>query len=231
MTDMKSRKRPYVMTARAASAAATKARILASAVALYFERPIEDFTLDEVAARAGTTVRTVLRAYRSKDALIHAAITEMAAAGMPIKPTPPGDVAAGVAAFFDIYEAIGDRVVRQLADEGRRPELKPFLDEGREHHRQGVERLFASQLSTCRGAARAQLLSLLMVATDVYVWKLLRRDLGQSRAAAEAAMRRLIDGIIEGGNANDTDSVAQLVGRRQPAAEPRHRPRTDRARP
>ena len=48
--------RPYMMTARAAKADATKARIREAASRLYAERPIEDFTLDEVARAAGTTV-------------------------------------------------------------------------------------------------------------------------------------------------------------------------------
>ena len=80
-------------------------------------------------------VRTVLRAFGSKDELIYAALGEMAAGGVFLKPTPPGDVKAGVSASFDIYEAIGDSVIRRLNDEQRRPALKPLLDQGRENHR------------------------------------------------------------------------------------------------
>src|ERR1700693_6470387 len=46
---MKKGARPYVMTARAAKAEATRARIRASAMQLYRERAIKDITLDEVA--------------------------------------------------------------------------------------------------------------------------------------------------------------------------------------
>jgi hypothetical protein len=37
----------------------------------------------------------------------------------------------------------------------------------------------------------------LVVATDVYTWKLLRRDQGLSRRKTAAAIRRIIEGILE----------------------------------
>ena len=215
---MKRKKRRYAMAARAAKAEATKARIRLSAMELYCQRPIEDFTLEEVADRAGVAVRTVLRAYPSKDELIYAALDEMAAGGVYLKPTPPGDIKAGVSAFFDIYETVGDLVLQRLSDERRRPGLKPSLDQGRENHRDGVKVIFAPQLEQRRGAARAELFNMLVVITDVYVWKLLRRDMALTRPAAEAIVRKMIFSIIEREDADGTDSLAELVGRRQPTA-------------
>jgi AcrR family transcriptional regulator len=215
---MKTKKRHYAMTARAAKADATRARIRVSAMELYCERPVEDFTLEEVAQRAGVAVRTILRAYPSKDELVYAALEEMAAGGTFLKPTPPGDVKAGVAAFFDIYEGVGDLVMQRLSDERRHPGLKPVLDQGRENHRDGVKTVFAPQLDRLQGAARAQLLNILVVLTDVYVWKLLRRDMALGRAAAEAIVRRMVTGVLDKETADGTDSLAELVGRRQPAA-------------
>ena len=215
---MNMKKRRYAMAARAAKAEATKARIRVSAMELYCQRPIEDFTLEEVAGRAGVAVRTVLRAYPSKDELVYAALDEMAAGGVYLKPTPPGDIKAGVSAFFDIYETVGDLVLQRLSDERRRPGLKPSLDQGRENHRDGVKVIFAPQLEQRRGAARAELFNMLVVMTDVYVWKLLRRDMALTRPAAEAIVGKMIFSIIEGENVDGTDSLAELVGRRQPAA-------------
>src|SRR5580693_9185589 len=63
-------------SARAAKAEATRARIRAAAIALYTDRPIEDFTLEEVAKRAQTTVQTVLRAFGSKEELVYEALDE-----------------------------------------------------------------------------------------------------------------------------------------------------------
>jgi AcrR family transcriptional regulator len=215
---MKEKKRRYVMTARAAKAAATKERIRASAMEVYLQEPIEDFTLEAVATRAGTTVQTVLRIFGSKDELVYAALEEMAAGGVFLRPTPLGDIKAAVSAFFDIYESVGDLVMQRLNEERRRPALKPSLDQGRENHRDGVKTIFTPQLDRLDGADRAQLLTILVVLTDVYVWKLLRRDMALSRPAAEATVRKMILGVTSQEKADGTDSLAELVGRREPAA-------------
>jgi AcrR family transcriptional regulator len=215
---MKMGARPYVMTARAAKAAATKARIRLSAMQLYREHAIEDFTLDEVAKRAKTTVQTVLRAFGSKEKLVYAALEEMVAHGMPLKPTPPGDVTAAIAALFDVYEGMGDLVIERLNNERRRPALKAGLDEGRKNHRDGVKSAFAPQLERVSGGARAQLFEILTVLTDVYVWKLLRRDRKLSRRACEAIVCKMINGVTRSEGADGQDVVVELVGRRKPAA-------------
>jgi len=215
---MKAKKRSYDMTARAAKAETTKARILAAAVDLYCNAPVEEFTLDEVARRAETTVQTVLRAFGSKDELIYAALSEMAAAGSFTKPTPPGELNSAVSAFFDIYENVGDLVIQRLGEERRRPALKTSLDQGRDNHRDGVKTMFAPQLERLRGAARARLFTMLTVLTDVYVWKLLRRDMGLSRPAGEAIIRDMISAVIKQEQSHGTDPLVELVRRRQPAA-------------
>jgi AcrR family transcriptional regulator len=218
VSNMKRVKRTYDMTARAAKAEATKARISASAVELFCTRPVEEFTLDEVAKGASTTVQTVLRIFGSKDELVYSVLEDMAAGGTFLRPTEPRDIKAAVAAFFDIYETMGDLVIERLSEERRRPGLKRGLDQGRENHRDGVKTIFAPQLERLQGAARTQLLTILIVMTDVYVWKLLRRDMAMSRPAAEAIVCTMIRGVIQHGGSNGKDSVAELVRRRQPAA-------------
>jgi AcrR family transcriptional regulator len=213
------------MTARAAKAEATRARIRGAALELYCGDAIEAFTLEEVARRAETTVQTILRAFGSKDELIYAALEDMAAGGVFLKPTQPGDIEGAVGAFFDIYESVGDLVMQRLDEERRRPALKATVDQGRENHRDGVKTAFAPQLERLKGTARAELLNILIVLTDVYVWKLLRRDMCLSRSAAEAAVRRMIVGVIakpviekpvsnQAEKADGTDALAELVGRR-----------------
>jgi len=205
------------MTARAAKAEATKVRIRAAAIALYSDRPIEDFTLEEVAKRAQTTVQTVLRAFGSKEELVYDALDDMAAGGVVLRQTPAGDVREAVRAFHDIYEAMGDLVIQRLADEHRRPALKRGLEAGRRNHRAGVETAFAPQLACVSGAARAQLLTILITATDVYVWKLLRRDMALNRTETEAVVCRIVEGVTQKEQANGEDSLVELVGRREPA--------------
>jgi AcrR family transcriptional regulator len=215
---MKKVNRLYVMTARAAKTEATRARIRSAAMQLYREQAIENFTLDEVADRAETTVQTVLRAFGSKENLIYEALDQLAAGGLPLKPTPAGDVAEGITAIFDIYESMGDLVIQRLADELRRPALKPGLDQGRENHRDVVRTIFAPQLRRAGGTARNQMIEILTVLTDVYVWKLLRRDRKLSRRAAEAIVCKMIEGVTGTEESHGQDPVVELVGRRQSAS-------------
>jgi AcrR family transcriptional regulator len=211
-------KRRYTMTRRAETAAATRQRILDSAVQLYCDRQIEDFTLDEVARRAGATVQTVLRAFASKENLLLAALHRLAEGGRSLKPTPLGDVAAAISAIFDLYESMGDFLMLRLADERRLPAIKPVLDEGRANHRAWVETIFAPQVKGRRAAERAEIFHALDVATDIYVWEKLRRDIGLSRDAAEAVVRRMVLSLVKREKHDGEDSLAQLVRRRQPAA-------------
>ncbi len=136
---------------------------------------------------------------------------------MPVKPTPPGDVPAAVAAIFDIYEGMGDLVLERLSDEHRRPALKEGLERGRKSHRDGVRTAFAPQLARVSGHARSELTEMLTILTDVYVWKLLRRDRKLGRRAAEAIVCKMIDRVTLEETAYGEDSMVELVGRRKSA--------------
>ncbi|MDB5292416.1 MAG: transcriptional regulator, TetR family, partial [Phycisphaerales bacterium] len=104
-----------------------------------------------------------------------------------------GRVAAGVIAD---YEKTGDAVIRLLALEPRHPALKEVLDIGRGEHRDWVASAFSQMLGALPAAARERALDALITVTDVYVWKLLRRDMGRSVPAATAVLKRLIHAAI-----------------------------------
>jgi hypothetical protein len=78
-----------------------------------------------------------------------------------------------------------------LAQEEHVPPFRKVTDAGRQLHRSWVERTFAPWLRVS-GAARALRLAKLVAVTDVYVWKLLRRDQGLSRSATEKTLLELI---------------------------------------
>jgi AcrR family transcriptional regulator len=224
---MNSTRRAYSLGLRAVKADATRARVRAAAVALHAERLWQGFTLEEVARRAGTTVQTVLRLYGSKEAL--SALAMEASAARERRATPPGDVAAAVGALFDDYEVIGDQVIQCLAEEPRHPTF-PSMELGRQAHRRWIEAVFAPDLAARDGAASARLLHALIAASDVYVWKLLRRDLGLARPAAEAVVQDMIHGLTRGGGGG-TVSVGLLGRGREPATESRDCTGAERARP
>jgi hypothetical protein len=101
-----------------------------------------------------------------------------------------------VTQIFDDYEEIGDRVVHMLAEEHKVAGFANVARLGRENHRLWTETLFAAELRRHRPRTRIEVLTALLVASDVYVWKVLRRDLGLGRPAAEAAMLRLVVGAL-----------------------------------
>ena len=186
-------KRPYRMVARAKAAEETGQRILEAVLELYTERYFDQVSLEDVAERAGVTVQTVLRRFGNKDRLLDAA-TEVArgrVAGQRDE-APIGDVAGAVENLVAHYEELGDRVLRLLAQEDRVPAFRRATDVGRAMHYEWVERTFAPLLAGHSGGARERVLAELIAICDVYVWKVLRRDLGLSRRQAELALTEMI---------------------------------------
>ena len=70
------------------------------------------------------------------------------------------------------------------------------MDFGRRMHREHITEVFAPQLAQRPTANREALIDLLVVATDVYTWKLLRRDRGLDQPTTEARVRQLIASIL-----------------------------------
>jgi hypothetical protein len=99
-----------------------------------------------------------------------------------------------VAGVVGDYEKGGDATIRVLALEQRVPALRPFMERGRAGHRAWIQEAFADHLPP-EGPERERAIALHQAATDVYVWKLLRRDLGLSRAATIDAMRTMVDAL------------------------------------
>jgi len=185
-------RRRYTMTARAAAAAATRQRILATATEAFLARPYEQVSLEDVATRAGVTVQTVLRRFGSKEGLVAAAAEvglEQVRAERDLAPI--GDVPGAVHNLVDHYEEWGDRVLRMLAQEEQTPAFRSVAEAGRNLHRRWVERTFAPWLPVSR-AARSRRLAQLTAVTDVSVWKLLRRDQALSRNVTETLLVELV---------------------------------------
>ena len=187
------RKRKYRMGARAEAAAATQERILASAWRHFSERPCEEVRLAEIAADAGVTVQTLHLRFGTKERLFVAAWrSAIGPEGARRDSAPVGDIRAAVRLIYDSYEVLGDAVLRLLAEEDRIPAVREMTDAGRAWHRGWVERTFAPLLANVAGAARERRLVSLIVATDLLVWKLLRRDMGLGRTTAERIVIEMV---------------------------------------
>ena len=82
-----------------------------------------------------------------------------------------------------------------LAAEERIPAVHAMAEFGRAWHRGWAERTFAPLLAGLRGAARERRLVALIVATDLLVWKLLRREMGLDRATAERIVIEMVTAV------------------------------------
>jgi AcrR family transcriptional regulator len=186
-------RRRYRSPAREAAAATTAQRIIAAATSRFSTSPYEQVSLEDVARDADVTVRTVIRRFGSKEALF-AAAAEVGNKRVVARrnEAPVGDVRAAVRNVLEHYEEFGDQRLLLIAQEHRIPAIRKHTQEGRAFHRAWVERTFAPLLDASAPAARERRVLALVAATDVYVWKLLRRDLGLSLAEAEGVMETLI---------------------------------------
>jgi AcrR family transcriptional regulator len=182
------------MRARADAAAATRERILGATMELFKAQFRSRVRLEDIAVAAGVTVQTVLNVYGTRDALITAA-TEQLKTEVSAQRTraEPGDIKGIIGDLFDNYEQFGDIVVRMQAEDAD-PE---WTENGRAWHRRLTRRQFAPQLARVTGVKRRLLLDALVCACDVYLWKLLRRDMGRSRGEAEKVIRTMVQALVE----------------------------------
>jgi AcrR family transcriptional regulator len=180
--------RAYSMELRAAAAEATRERILEAAADAFLEHWYDDVTIASVAKRAGVSGQTVINHFGGKEQLAAAAYDRVGEQIVAKRYSPAaGDIPALLDALVDDYETTGDAVVRLLALEERMPSLQPLLARGRASHREWVETMFGAP----------ELTPELVVATDVYTWKLLRRDQGLSRKNTLASMLKIVQALLE----------------------------------
>ena len=104
---------------------------------------------------------------------------------------PVGDPRAAVRVIVDHYELRGDWVIAMLGQELADARIRRITELGRQTHRVWVETVFSPQPDFDE-----ELRDLLIVATDVYTWKLLRRDRGLDRNDTERSMLRLVTALL-----------------------------------
>jgi len=152
--------------------------------------------LRDVADAVEVSVQTVLRHFGSRDGLF-AATMEFVQSGLLRERAVParGDLGSTVTQLFDEYEDTGDWVITMLGREGTDAAVRQMTDSGRRMHRDWVRSAFGPLLPPGWPPAE-EAVDLLVVATDVYTWKLLRRDRGLDRPDAEHRVRTLISAVL-----------------------------------
>ena len=190
--------RPYTQELRAEQTRANGRKIAAATVALIKRTGrVADVTLDDVARESGLTVRTILRRFGSRDGVLEAAFARMEEEFRGLRPPArPGDIDSAVHSIVTQYEAIGPLNIRALEQEESLPLIHRMLDRARGLHRAWLAEAFAPNLARFRSAERERRITALYAATDVYLWKLLRRDLKHSRRETEDIFGRLVRGVL-----------------------------------
>jgi AcrR family transcriptional regulator len=193
-------KRPYRMQARAKAAEKTREKILEAAETVFDQHPIDEFTLAAVAESSGVTVQTVIRHFGNRESLLVATLLH---SGLKMREgrdaAPSGDARAAVDELVDHYDEFGERILRLLAGSERHPTLQAVTDFGRAFHREWCEALFAPDLKGLRGAKRERRIAQFVAVTDIYVWKVLRRDRKLSARQTKLAMHELLEPLMERG--------------------------------
>ncbi|WP_296598076.1 TetR/AcrR family transcriptional regulator [Phenylobacterium sp.] len=189
-------KRTYRQTARAAAAEANAQRIVEGFRERLERQWFDEIRLEDVAQDAGVTVQTVIRRFGGKDGLLEAVVDVIATEILAMRRIAPGDPRRAVRAVVDDYEANGDLVLRMVAQEARYPALRRVTDIGRREHRQWAAEAFAPWLDGLEREHARRRLDALVVATDLYVWQLVRRDMGRPAAELVALMDQFVDAAI-----------------------------------
>lgn len=179
--------------ARAAAQQATRERILAAAEAAFGARWYDDVTLREVAHDAGVALQTVVNHFGTKEALFLEVGERIGESIGEVRwSVPAGDLDRALRVLLEDYERRGDMMVRNLALEAKVPVTRPMIEVGRREHERWVQHCFPAALEGLSGAARRRRIAQLVAVTDVYTWKLLRRDKGLGPAQVLTAVRELV---------------------------------------
>jgi AcrR family transcriptional regulator len=184
------------MKARAEATVQTRRRIVRAAFDLSHEKKSLELVLSEVAERADVSVQTILRHFGTRDGLFDAVAAFARDEIVEERAAPVGDVVAAVAVIFDHYELRGDMVLRLLGQEFHDERVRTVTEQGRRAHREWVRQVFEPQLHAQPDAAREAVTDLLVVATDIYTWKLLRRDRELDRQQAQARVTHMISAVL-----------------------------------
>lgn len=184
--------REYRQTARAESVQQTRQSIVESLFDLAQDKLFTEISLKDVAAGSGVTVQTILRQFGSRATLFEEAIAfgvDLVRAERAVDPT---DTRPALSVLMDHYELRGRMTLMMLAQETVDPAIAQVVEGGRVEHRNWV-------LATLAGPSATELtVDLLVVATDVYTWKLLRLDRGLTRKQTQIRMQTMVDRVTAG---------------------------------
>lgn len=182
--------RSYRQSRRAESTAATRARLLAATAELLRGASADDVSLAAVAARAQSTMPTLLRHFDGKDALVAAALGDALAGVRARRPRVSGgdhlEAARVLAAEYEEHDAL------LRAAEAALPGARDELESARRLHRDWLARTFTRTLSPLPPVVHRRRLAQLVAVSGPGPWRSLRDTEQLGPVQARAAMAELL---------------------------------------
>lgn len=189
--------RNYSMNNRSAAAARTGEKILDVTAGLWLRYPLTELTLERVAEESGVNIRTILRKFCSRDGLLEASMQHYATAHMSQRQLDvDGDILKALTILLDEYEMMGDAVFRTIQIQDDLAIAKKILEEGRRAHREWCGRVFQPYLPDAASSDYETFLLAFISATEVYLWKLLRRDLKLSYSQTRSIFLTTVEALV-----------------------------------
>jgi len=187
--------RTYDMSTRSRKAAQTTETVIAATEQLLTEKPLEEVSLNAIAGESGVTVQTVLRHMESREGCIVAVAERVSSRVQKQRgSSETGNITDAIEKLIEHYEQEGKLVLNLLAQEHSGESFASnFTSGGRSYHRQWVERCFAPHITK----NYSELIDTLVVATDIYTWKLLRLDLGRPLDTTKTIITNMVKKILE----------------------------------
>lgn len=195
---MKSQKQTYDNSNRQKKAEETKLEIIKALGNLWGQHSIIDITLEMVAEEAGVTTRTILRKFGSREGLMEASLAfDPAGISANRNEARVGDVDHILQTLLDNYEKIGEAALRTIFLESELEIARKIGARGRFIHKQWCERVFEPFLPDKDTAAYEIQLASFIATTEIYLWKLLRKDLKFSRKKTFSVFKNMVEGVIQ----------------------------------
>ena len=194
---MNNKKHTYDNSKRLIDAENTKIEIIKAFGTLWSSYSIKDITLEMVAKEAGVTTKTILRKFESKGGLTNESLSYLAAEIESERTlTRVGGIDDVLKALLSNYEKMGEAAIRTINLESELEIARQIGAKGRAVHRDWCKRMFASYLPDVRSIDYEIQLTSFIAATEIYLWKLMRKDLKLSKQTTFLIFKNLVEGLI-----------------------------------
>jgi len=187
----------YDNTNRQIKAEETKLSIIKAWGRLWTTHSIDEITLDMVAAEAGVTTRTILRKFGSKDGLMAESLSyDPAAISADRENAIVGDIDDILKTLLANYDSMGEAAIRTISLESKHEIARKIGAKGRAQHREWCIKVFAPYLPDQKSPDFEIHLTSFIAVTEVYLWKLMRKDLKLSKKKTFSVFKNMVEGVI-----------------------------------